>query len=244
MAVRRYGKMFFFSTSFMLASLHIAGWMGTDRSFSIQRVEVIGCEILQPEEVIKAANIPLSTPIMQLDLRAVQQRVELMPMVRSVSIARQFPATIALRIEEVQPIALLNNDGLHPIDELGSILPMPSRFKVLDLPVLSGAVVVKKMNAPKLNQSGLASIEYLAALRKYNAALYYDISEAKVDSHGGLVLYLMEDGVPVLMGKQQWLEKSERLAVVMQHLKTQTGKLKVAEFDLRFVGQVIARNKT
>lgn len=244
MAVRRYGKMFFFSTAFMLASLHIAGWMGSDRSFSIQRVEVEGCVFLQPEDVMKAANIPLSTPIMQLDLRVVQQRVEQMPMVKNVSVARQFPATIAIRIEELQPIALLNSDGLHPIDDLGKILPMPNRFKVLDLPVLSGAVVTTKTNVTRLNRNGLAGIEYLTALRKYDNALYYDISEARLDSRGGLVLYLMEESVPVLMGKEQWLEKSERLAVVMQHLKTQTGGLKVAEFDLRFAGQVIARNKT
>lgn len=244
MAVRRYGKMFFFSTAFMLASLHIAGWMGSDRSFSIQRVEVIGCEILQSEEVKKAANIPFSTPIMQLDLRAVQQRIEQMPMVKSVSLARQFPATIAIRIEEVQPIVLFNNNGLHPIDELGSILPTPHHFKILDLPVLSGSVLMTKTKAARLNHHGLASIEYFAALRKYNSALYHDISEARLDSRGGLVLYLMEEAVPVLMGKEQWLEKSERLLVVMQHLKTQTGKLKVAEFDLRFAGQVIARNKT
>jgi len=244
MAVRRYGKMFFFSTSFMLASLHIAGWMGNDRSFSIQRVEVIGCEILQTDDVMKAANVPLSTPIMQLDLRAVQQRVEQMPMVKNVSVARQFPATIAIRIEEVQPIALLNNDGLHPIDDLGNILPMPRRFKVLDLPVLSGAVVTTRTNVPRLNHNGLSAIEYLTALRKYDSALYHDISESRLDSRGGLVLYLMEEGVPVLMGKEQWLEKSERLSVVMKHLKTQSGALHVAEFDLRFAGQVIARNKT
>jgi len=244
MAVRRYGKMFFFSTAFMLASLHIAGWMGNDRSFSIQRVEVIGCEILQPEDIVKAANIPLSTPIMQLDLRAVQQRIEQMPMVKSVSLARQFPSTIAIRIEEVRPIALLNNDGLHPVDERGNILPIPHRFKILDLPVLSGSVFMTKTKVSRLNHNGLASIDYLAALRKYNSALYHDISEARLDNRGGLVLYLMEEGVPVLMGHEQWLEKSERLTVVMLHLKTQSGQLKVAEFDLRFSGQVIARNKT
>lgn len=243
MAVRRYGKMFFFSTTFMLGSLHIAGWMGTDRSFSIQRVEISGCEFLQTEEVTRVAGIALSTPIMQLDLRAVQQRLEKMPMVRSVSIARQFPSTIAIRIEEVKPVALLNRDGLHPVDEHGFILPTPRRYKVLDLPVISGAAISGKANASRLTGRGLAVIDYLAALKKYDGALYHDISDARLDA-GELVLYLMEEGVPVLMGKDQWLDKSERLAVVIQHLRTQFGALRVAEFDLRFSGQVIARNKT
>jgi len=244
MAVRRYGKVFFFSTSLALASLHIAGWMGSDRSFSIQRVEVTGCEMLQPDEVRKASGIRLATPIMQLDLREVQQRLEQMPMVKSVSIARQFPATIAIRIDEVEPIALLNRDGLHPVDDHGFILPLPQRFKVLDLPVLSGAVSAGKSQPARLSENGAAVIDYLRALRKYHGALYHDVSEASVDAKGGLILFLMEEGVPVLMGREQWLEKSERLAVVMQHLKTQSGELKVAEFDLRVAGQVIARNRT
>jgi len=239
MVTRRYGKMFFFSTTFMLASLHIAAWMGNDRSFSIRQVEVSGCAILQPDEVARAANVPLSTPIVELDIRAVQQRVQKMPLVKSVSVARQFPSTIAIRIEEVAPIALLNHDGLRLIDESGAILPMPRRFSVLDLPIVSGVAAGDR----KLNAAGIAAIEYLTALRKYNAALYHNISEAKLNA-GGLVLYLMEEDAPVLMGKEKWLEKSERLLVVLQHLKTQPQATPVAEFDLRFAGQVIARNNT
>jgi cell division protein FtsQ len=235
--------MFFFSTTFMLASLHIAGWMGTDQSFSIQRVEVSGCELMQPDEVIKAAGIRPATPIMQLDLPAVQKRVEKLPMVKNVSIARQYPSTIAIRVEEVEPVALLNRDGLHPVDEHGVVLPMPRHFKVLDLPVLSGAATRGGQNASRLSQNALAAVDYLRALRAYDSALFHDISEARLEA-GGLVLFLMEEGVPVLMGKGQWLEKSERLAIVMRHLKTQSGALEVAEFDLRISGQVIARNKT
>jgi cell division septal protein FtsQ len=244
MAVRRYGKMFFFSTTLMLASLHFVGWMSADDSFSIRHVGVSGCYILHPDEVIKAANIPLATRIMELDLRAVQQRVQQMPLVKSVSVARQFPAAIAIRIEEVSPIALLNHDGLHPLDERGGILPMPRRFNVLDVPVVSGPIVSKKITSGRLSEKGLAVIDYLTALRKYDTVLYHEISEAKLDARGGLVLYLMDGGVPVLMGKDQWLEKSEKLVVVLQHLKTQIGNSPVAEFDLRISGQVIARNKT
>lgn len=244
MAIQRYGKMFFFSTTFMLVGLHVATWMGSDRSFSVRHVEVTGCYMLQPEEVVDAANVRLSTPILNIDVRAVRERVQKMPLVQSASVARQFPSTLAIRIQEVSAVALLNHNGLQPIDEQGHVLPMPRRSSVLDLPIVSGLTSAPLTSGQKVSGAGERVIEYLCTVRKYNAALYHNISEVQLSANGGLVLYLMDQAVPVRMGKDQWMEKSERLMIVLQHLKTHPGVVQVAEFDLRFPGQVIAKNRT
>jgi len=241
MAVQRYGKMFFFSTTLMLGSLHLVAWMGNDRSFSVRHVQVTGCQILQPEEIIKTASVPMTAPIMSLNLDDIQRRIEEMPLVQSVSVARQFPSTVAIHVTEVAPIALMNHNGLHPIDGSGMILRMPRRFGVMDVPVVSGAMVP---SGGRLSGVGLSAIDYLAALKKYHASLYHDISEVKIINDGTLEVLLMKQGVPVRLGKNGWMEQSERLLVVLQHLRSQPDTLPVVEFDLRIPGQVIARNKT
>lgn len=242
--MQRYGKVFFFSTSLMLAGLQVASWMSSDRSFLVREVAVTGCSVLQPEEVAAAANVLLSTPILEVDVRAVRERVRQMPLVKSASVARQFPSTLAIRIEEVAAVGLLNRNGLRLIDEHGNVLPMPGRTPLLDLPVVTGVALAPGANSAKVGGSGVEVVGYLCALRKSNAALYHNISEVQLSSRGGLVLYLMEQAVPVHMGRDHWLEKSKALMVVLQHLQTSPGAVPVAEFDLRFPGQVVARSKT
>lgn len=241
--MQHYGKMFFFSTSVALIGLHMATWISKDQSFVVRQVEVSGCSLLQPAEVAAAACVPMLTPMLELDVRAVRQRIVEMPLVKSAFVARQFPSTLGIRIQEVDAVALLNRKGLRLLDAQGNVLPMPSHTPVLDLPIVTGAAAATAASGEKVSGAGAEAIAFLHALRKANAALYHNISEVQLSRSGELVLYLMEQGVPVRMGKAGWLDKAEQLTVVLQHLQTRPEQARVAEFDLRFRGQVIARSR-
>lgn len=245
MTIKKYGKVFFFSTTFALAGLQLGQWVNRDAGFRVQKIVVTGCEALTDAEVIAVARVPMARSIFDVEFAPIAQRVETLPFVQNVRVSRVFPATIVIAVEERKPLALINRDGLWPVDQEGVVLPrLQSRRRVAapqnyDTPILSGAAFAKNTESKELTNINRRVIEFLTDLRANNAMLYHSISELNVNAKGHLTFYLMDGGVPVYLGANNWMEKCERLFIFLQHVKPATGKF--LTIDLRYDNQIVTR---
>lgn len=245
MAIKKYGKTFFFSTALLLAGLQLGSWVHRDAGFRVQKVMVTGCKALTEPEVIAAAKVPMARSIFDVEFAPIAQRVAALPFVQKVQVSRIFPSTVLIAVQERKPLALINHAGLWPVDAEAVVLPrlQPTRRvtdqAIFDMPVLSGAAFLKPVENRQLAPANQRVIELLAELRSTNAMLYHSISEVNLNAKGQLTFYLMERGVPVYLGADRWTEKCERLFIFLQHVKPASGKF--LTIDLRYDKQIVTR---
>jgi cell division protein FtsQ len=92
----------------------------------LNTIEVQGFQRTNQQQIMEAASVPLKTPVFQLDLKEIAQRVEALPWVRSCEVRRVLPDKLSLRVIERQPVALIRMDTLYYVDEDGTPFKEPA----------------------------------------------------------------------------------------------------------------------
>jgi cell division protein FtsQ len=191
--------------------------------FQIRHVEVSGQRYLPPGEILSLLSVDTTISIWT-DLGALERRLTVHPALRSARIERKLPGTLVVRVTDNLPVALVPvARGLGAVDEEGEVLPLdPSRVDV-DLPVVQRADTLL--------------LALLADLREESPRLYGRISAARRSARGEFELSLPSYSVRAGAGVT-----AARLAdiVPVEHDLARRGA-RVAELDLRFRDQVIAR---
>lgn len=239
MMTKRYSKLFFFTTTFLLSGLHLQNWVSADASFTVQRVAVKGNVFLSAETILKTAQVPQGERTYRVDVAQIEEQLDTLPFVEEVQVSRVYPSTVQIYIKEREAIALLNAKGLCPIAANGEVFPQVEAGVRLDLPVVSGVAFKQEDSRRVLTDLGKSLCDFISVLRTHNPVMYHDVSEFHLDGKGNLVLFLYSYGVPVYLGKQQWQERCDRLQTVLQQLALHEGDL--AAIDLRFENQVVTR---
>lgn len=88
----------------------------------VRKVDVSGAKLVSAADVLRIADVPTGTPLARVDLDAVATRVSGLPAVGMVSVARQWPNTIGIRItERVPAFAAQTPGGYWIVDGTGVI---------------------------------------------------------------------------------------------------------------------------
>jgi cell division septal protein FtsQ len=158
------------------------------------------------------------------DLDSLSARLTSHPEIRSVRLERRLPGTLEVRVTENLPVAFVPvARGLAVVDEDGATLPIdPSRVDV-DLPIVQNADTVL--------------LSLLADLRDEEPRMFARISAARRGAHGDIELTL--PSYSVLAREGVTAERLGDIAPVEQDLDRRGAR--VAQLDLRFRDQVIAR---
>jgi cell division septal protein FtsQ len=218
-----------------LALVASAPWWGTRALshlsyFRIRRVEIYGRHYVEPRDLLARLGIDTSTSIWT-DLGALERRVASHPQVHAVTIERRLPGTLVLHITENLPVAFVpaaapraGAGGLWAVDVDGRVLPIdPSRASV---------------DVPLLPHRDLALLKLLADVRVETPSLFRRISTARRTTPGGEVTITLDSSLVrapagVTAGRLADIIPVER-DLARRHAR-------VAELDLRFRDQVIAR---
>ena len=239
MTIQQFTKPFLLSTTLVLGGLHMSAWVSSDSSFRVLQVEVAGCQYSSESDVRAAAKPLIGKRIFGVDLDSVQERIAGMPYVMEARVSRIFPSTVRITLVEKQPLALLNDRVMCPVDETGLLMPRLKPGAKLDLPIISGMRVTKRGANTKLPERALSLLQFMQALNDANTVLYQQISEFHVDGKMNLTLFLVREGVPVYLGKEAWSEKCDRLQTVLKQIEMRAER--VASIDLRFENQVVTK---
>lgn len=96
--------------------------------FGVRNVTVEGATLISTSEVERIADLPAGQPLARVDLDAVATRVSGLPQVAKVSVARQWPDTIRIRIVERTPAFAIETPGGYWIaDDQGVVFDSAER---------------------------------------------------------------------------------------------------------------------
>jgi cell division septal protein FtsQ len=191
--------------------------------FRVRHVEVRGARFASPGELAARLQIDTTFSIWN-DLDSLEARVGRHAQVGGVRIARRFPSTLVVIVDEHQPVALIPSaNGLRPHDASGRALPFdPSRIPV-DLPIVP--------------RRDTAMLRLLGDIRAADPELFARVSELRREGRDELVLQLVTLAVRVPADIS--MDRLAQISSVEADLVKR--RARVVELDLRFRDQVIAR---
>jgi cell division protein FtsQ len=232
----------------------------------VRRVLVTGESPLPEAEVLAAAGIRTGEPLLGLDPEGVRARLEALPLVRRAEVRVQFPATVRLKLERRQAVALVVGErGGRSLPALvdadGTIFAMARSAEEADLPVLSGINLGEAALGSSVGAGSASLLADLAALAERSPELFRAVSEvwlassvsagaaegaaadaAEVIAGPEFLLYLVSSRVPV-RARGSLDERLLQYSLMAQELLSKQGILDdIQELDFRG-GEVVYRMK-
>jgi len=165
--------------------------------FAVQRLEVTGTRLLQPDQIRALAGINLGENIFQVDLSQAKQRISLLPMVKTVTVSRVLPSTVRIEVTERTPLVLLQEGNVFAELDADGYYLGPGTVTAAGLPILTGIQASLPAPGQKVTATGLPAV--LGFVAGLPPALLPRLSEIHVAGDGSLVLYTLY-GVPVMAG--------------------------------------------
>jgi cell division protein FtsQ len=191
--------------------------------FRVRRVEVRDARFTPPDEIRRRLGVDTTFSIWN-DLDPLKARVAKHPQLADVRIARRFPSTLVVTVEEHQPVALVPaRNGLQAYDATGRALPLdPSRTPV-DVPVVQRA--------------DTAVFRFLGQLQAVQRDIFARVNEVRREGRSELVLDLVT--VSIRLRTDIGMERLAQVSSVEAELARRQWRAR--ELDFRFRDQVIAR---
>ena len=191
--------------------------------FQVRGVRVEGARYVDPRDIWTRLALDTAMSVWD-DVAVLETRIAAHPQVRSVEIGRKLPDTLVVRITENQPIALVPTaTGMEVVDGEGHVLPIDPSKMTVDLPVLS--------------RIDTAATRVLAELRREDPVLFERISDVRPVGRSELVFRLGEYAIRAT--RDVTARRFADIIPVEADLARRGAR--VAELDLRFREQVIAR---
>jgi cell division protein FtsQ len=193
--------------------------------FRMRRVEIHGLVYLPRAELMQRLAVD-TTGSIWMDLGVLRGRIADHPQLIGVSLSRKLPGTLVVRVQERQPVALVQRkNALAAVDAEGEVLPLDPSMSDVNVPVLRSA--------------DSSILRFLAELRENEPKLFSRVSEVTREGRDELRIQLFTFPVRAMTDVTV-----ARLLDIIPVERDLTAKgIRVAELDLRFRGQVIARTK-
>jgi cell division septal protein FtsQ len=136
----------FFALAAVAAVGAVAWVLLGDRVFVVRSISVTGTRLVTAEQVLEAADVPIGTPLSQVDAGTVTRRVEAIRQVASATVSVDWPDHVAIAVTERVPVVAVRmaDGGYDLVDHDGVIVQMaaakPAPLPLLRTP-LSGAAL-------------------------------------------------------------------------------------------------------
>lgn len=199
-------------------------------NLNVNDIQVSGNYHLSKADVIKNLNINSSTSLLTLELNLVEARLRSNPWIKEVSLRKQMPDTLMIRIKEAAPKALLYLKGsAFLVEEEGNMLEEIMDDGTAFLPVI-------RSESAEKNKKGIQeAIQLIDALDKKGILSSRESVEIMLNSSGP---DMVVDGVTIKVGYGNYKEKLSR----WEELEPEVSKLGPTNYiDLRFRDRVIVK---
>lgn len=184
--------------------------VGFSPVLAVEDVQVAGTKVATADEVRQAAAVSRGTPLVQVDVAAVAERVSGLPPVAQVSVSRQWPHRVRIEVvERVPRLAVKAGTGYLVADAAGVVFDSSK-----SLP--KGLI---RVEADPKEQGVL--VDTGAVYSALSAALAGKLETIEARGRDSITLHL-NDGVRVFWGS---VEQSELKSQVIDALLPQGGKI-------------------
>ena len=205
----------------------------------VSRVE--GVAVITEQEVSLVFAKDIGQSLVAVDASARLEELELIPWVRTARVARVWPNSIAVTIEERDPVAFLRVDGTNAVrmvDSEGTILDI-RRAASRPLPVLTG--ISGDMPPSERRKRVRLFEEVIEVFRERGEGFGQAVSEVDVSDAGNAVVLARHRDrmVRIQMGDRHL---RHRLEVFLSHIEAWRSEFGPLEgVDLRFEKQVTVK---
>ena len=201
----------------LLSGLILVGGHWVYKSTPVTAIEFNGAlSIWSAEQLTAPLMWVKDESFFSLDVKKVHQQLQALPLIKHVSVRKQWPGTIEIKISEDLPIALWNKDKV--LSASGKISALPLGLNTEGLTQMSGA-----------GQQAEQVVRYYRRLQQALNDQKLRVLELSV-SEVGSVEATLSNGWQVKLGRQYIEERVERLDKILRYLPQE----KVAVVDLRY----------
>jgi cell division protein FtsQ len=200
-------------------------------TFQIKNIVFTDNEHLTDEELKKLAGIKGRENLIMVSGSKIFSKMVKSQWLRSVSIRKEFPDTLHIRIKEAEPFALLDIKGrLFIVDERGKMLQELKESPIPFLPVISGT--------PFRNKDVFSeALNFVRVIRE--KGLLFEKDHIEIIAHEPQEMSVNLDGVFVKVGVGDYEDKLLRLMEMEEEIKRR--KIHVDYIDLRFENRVVVK---
>jgi cell division septal protein FtsQ len=207
--------------------------------FAINQVVINGCgPALTPDDVRTWLGLSDETTLWQAVPARMRARLEAHPYVARAAVRREFPGRLEVEVRERRPQAIAVLDGLYYVDRSGVTFGPLRQQDSRDYPLITGL-------EPTMEE-GLRTWALRRALRLLRRCdrepCVGELSEVNIGDRRGVVVYLAQPRVPIVLGWGSWPEKLERAERALQAWQGDAERL--ASLDVRFRNQIVLTLRT
>ena len=202
---------------FALAGVALVAGVGWallgNRLIVVRSVTVTGTHLLARGQVVAAADVPLGTPLMNVDAGAVTRRVEALRLVASATVSKDWPDHVVITVTERAPLAAVRmaGGGYDLVDKAGVIVRW-SKTKPAGLPEM---VTSLSGDALRGDPSVTAVTEVLTGLQPWLAQQVAQVRAAPAPAGPEQVTLTLRDGETVEWGSPGGAaQKNRELAIL------------------------------
>lgn len=225
-----------------LLAIHFSrSFIMTSQFFVLSHVSLEGNKKVSRKELLKKAGIHSDSNIFSLNIEEAGKSIGEMPWVKTVSMGREFPDKLKIRIEEREPLAMIKFKELYYVDEESNVFAKADSETGFDFPVVAGLEKKDLLKGRKDTFSRLdKGLAFLKSIRDREGAFSWaSVSELIVDKKGGITVYTIGSGIPVYLGKVSYEKRLVRAEKTLSDLQKRGIKARLIDAD--FIDKVLVK---
>ena len=222
------------------ALYHTIGFVLASDALTVTRITVQGNQRMSRGEVLGLLDGLSGTSIVLTDLESWRQRLLMSPWVADASIRRMFPGTLAVVVEERQPIGIGRIKGtLYLIDKTGTVIDeFGPNYADLDLPIVDG-LSPKGEEDQSMDRARAALAGRLMSELARRPKLAGQVSQIDVSDSRNAIVLLKGDTALLRVGDERFTERLQSYLDLMPALRERIPDIDYV--DLRFDERVYVR---
>lgn len=242
----RSGLAFLIFVGFVYFVRFSINWCEYTNFLNLAKIEVSGVSILSVADVRKIAGIKPGVSLLEMDTDQIQARLEKEPFVMAAVVSLEFPNRLKIMIRERVPVCYLNSGALWLIDQKGIILPIPKERLTTNLPIITGFEADSarcRAGQPAPNPQMLKALNLIEMAALKTNALYAEISEVYAWKNGEFIIYTVNGGTPIYLGRGDLAKQLYILATFQSVIRNKRNFADYQYLDLRWDKQIIAKER-
>lgn len=215
-------------------------------TFKATQVKVEGVQRLSEREVMQQAGVSKGSNIFSVNLTAARKRLLAHPWIAEAEISREIPAGIHIRIQEEQPLAIIDLNRKFILNTQGRIFKEWETTDAVNLPMVSG------LDFSDLNVDGMpfsrpfkAVMSVLRLGQEPNSVIAIGrIRQVDIDRDIGLTIHLNNNLGSIKLGYDNYAGKYKRLQEVLFYLKSGKTLENLRSIDLNNPDRIVVHINT
>jgi len=226
-------------------TMSVVNYADAFKIFEFDELKIVGNETVSSDELFRLSGLKFGENLLDIDVRRAAERIAANPFIERVSISRDLPHTVAMRVMERKPFVLISQGRFYAVDKAGHLLPSRSH-KNFDLPIITG---IEELSLPYMGNKvddlrfGKA-LDVALLLNAEPFSLYNSISEINISPRGDVSLIGTLKGTKIFLGRSGYENKINRIRSLLSTLKQGKGLSGYHYVDLRFENQVIVKERS